>query len=280
MVDESETMDDTSLDEEGFKAGGRNNEVSSGRTFFNGQSGGVDEGRTLVGQRVQEDDTDDGAGDIVMFNAPGLGEGPELLTPGTLLAAASTMNEEGGASTMTSPIGSNNSIPPKTNPTRNAAPARLSHLLPSLPPRGLAPPPGFGAAITPAINNAPSEQNYFGQIVPGSSALDTLQNSKLPLASNSGYAVGVPEQSHPPFAHHGTVGGALNSFGWSEALETKNPFANGPSEQAVPRTQNPPHGSDITAMDGAAYLGSSFLDSLWRSDGPRNQTKNPYITDM
>jgi hypothetical protein len=238
-------------------------------------------------------------GDVVVYNTPESGDGPELLIPGALLSTSPPYTARVGTARVgTARVGpapssdvNGNSSSGVPGESRYAAPAATAeqarHSQPPLPHAvlGITPPPGFGAPITHVANAVPAQHTYYEQIasnIPRGFVQDQNLHSSIQVTTvGIPVAVVAPQQSSAPFVNQNfrTVGNSLDWFGGGQALGTANPFANASAHFDAPQAQNSAYEADATVMDGASLLGSGFLDSLWPNDATGSKTKNPFATN-
>lgn len=231
-------------------------------------------------------DAAQGPGDVLMYNAPRSGHGPELLVPSALLAGSPTL-ALGGKPAAKLPTNLNSNVPSSIQLSKefaNHSPVDLSQSPALQPPPGMTPPPGFASPTAPADVATPLQTSFPSQSA-SSTVLPSihgqhpyLSQHSTPVAIPTGIAIGAQAQSSMPFAtqHHEVVNNSLDWFGGNQALETRNPFAKVSTNLPAPHSQSLSYEVDSHAMDGAALLGSGILESLFATDAPGNQTKNPF----
>ena len=262
-----------------------------------------DSENTFVEQRMapsamEEDD----AGDVVVYTAPEVGDGPALLVPGSLIAnqskdlSSDTLGSKNpvqkGQQTSRNPLAL--VMEEKSNPGSsmskgiNEPRAVAMDVEPSEklipPPPGIMPPPGFGISIAPPVSApslVPGMHGLYGQ-PPVPPPLGTVP----PLPPNPGqlFAGGPPMGFSAPTADSQGIplGHSMQWCGGPSSVQTANPFAAGPHNvnnfRPMNHNINSGYEPEATTVDGTSLLDLGLLNSLWMDDTPGNTSKNPFAT--
>mmetsp|Transcript_9997 Transcript_9997/g.15797 ORF Transcript_9997/g.15797 Transcript_9997/m.15797 type:complete len:838 (-) Transcript_9997:297-2810(-) len=217
---------------------------------------------------------DAGSG-VLDYNTPKGGDCPALLIPAALSSAGLPSTAQTDALPL---LGETRRLPVESKSAGKMATDVMEQVGSSEPPLqapvlGITPPPGFGAQATQVANAVPVQPQYFDQ---------GLQPSDWVATAGVHVSAGAFQQLPASVFSQNSIafGNSVEWFGARQALESANPFASPGAHFTVPPSQDQTYDADTNVMDGAALLGSGFLDSLWTNDAEGSQTKNPFATNM